>query len=106
MTKDILGGFGYKNVSDASNGKEALKSISEKQCDLLILDMQMPEMNGYEVIGRLKENRDTANIPIIVLSAFKVDVDKINEHVTSKAIPVIEKPCDENILKRWVNFLL
>ena len=56
-------------VIQALNGMEALsKAETSPQPDLILLDIMMPNMDGYEVIQILKENKDTKNIPVIVLS--------------------------------------
>lgn len=59
----------------AANGKEALQLIETNSIDLLILDIMMPEMDGYEAISRIRENY---NMPIIFLSAKTSDFDKVH----------------------------
>lgn len=61
-------------VYTAENGKEALSVLEKQEIDLLIVDIMMPEMNGYETI---KAIRKTSHLPIIVLSAKTLDHDKI-----------------------------
>jgi PleD family two-component response regulator len=61
-------------VLEAANGKEALGMVFAESPDILILDIMMPEMDGYKVCEELKEHDSTKNIPIIILSA-KVTVD-------------------------------
>ncbi|MEL7038015.1 MAG: diguanylate cyclase [Cyanobacteria bacterium J06592_8] len=68
LTK-MLSRAGYK-LRQAINGKLALISASSKPPDLILLDIMMPEMDGYEVCRRLKENIETSEIPIIFLSAL------------------------------------
>ncbi len=80
---------GYQTVP-AYNGKEALNEIEKRKPDLIILDIMMPEMNGYEVYGRLKEDPETSDIPVVMLSAHDVDMGKI-ETFGPKAVPVIQK---------------
>jgi len=70
--------LGY-NVILAENGKEALKyAFGENPLDLIILDINMPEMDGYEVVKQLREPDQTKHIPIIFLTAKaqKKDVQK------------------------------
>ena len=55
----------------ATNGKEALKTVLNKEIDLIILDVQMPEMDGFEVAQILKSNKRTKDIPINFASAEK-----------------------------------
>ena len=56
-------------VTVASSGREALYSVSEQKPDLVVLDVMMPEIDGFEVLRRLKENEATAGIPVVVLTA-------------------------------------
>lgn len=69
----VLQPQGYE-VHKALNGKEALTKARELIPDLILLDIIMPDMNGYKVCQRLKANPDTANIGVIMLSA-KGNVD-------------------------------
>ncbi|WP_415398455.1 response regulator [Sulfurimonas sp. CS5] len=64
-------------TNSSSNGKEALEAIDNNKPDLIILDIEMPIMNGYETITKLKENKKTKNIPVIFLTSLtKPDVIK------------------------------
>lgn len=62
------------NVIEANDGKQALELLREKRIDLAILDIMMPEMDGYELIKRMRQE---SNIPILMLSAKNTDSDKI-----------------------------
>lgn len=61
----------------ATNGKLAIKAIHHKKPDLILLDINMPEMNGYEVCQVLKEDQNFKDIPIIFLSALNETFDKV-----------------------------
>ena len=65
----ILYNKGY-NVSIATSGIGAIQSIKNKIPDLILLDIQMPEMDGYEVCTHLKNCEETKNIPVIFLTAL------------------------------------
>ncbi len=64
-------------VREARDGKEALKNIKEKKPDCLILDVMMPEMNGFEVCKRIKSINKMKDIPIIFLTARGAVEDKV-----------------------------
>ena len=64
------------NVVTAANGEEALERAIEHEPDACVLDIMMPNMNGYEVVHRLKEERVTANIPVVLLSARAGALDR------------------------------
>jgi len=82
LLQQELGDAGYL-IEEAKNGKEALASIRNHRPDLVILDVMMPEMNGFDVAAVLKNDPETMDIPIIVLSivqdkarGFKIGVDR------------------------------
>ncbi len=66
---------GY-GVATAADGKEALKQIMQEKPDLILLDVMMPAMNGYQVCRELKGNADTRSIPILMLTAKSQESDK------------------------------
>lgn len=76
LIKYNLESNGYE-VYFAYDGKGALKTAEEKDVDLIILDLMMPEMDGLEVCKALKRKKDTSGIPIIMLTAKGEEFDKI-----------------------------
>ncbi len=66
--------FGFRT---AANGQTALDAIAEKKPDLILLDLMMPGIDGFEVIRRVRENPDTADIRIIILSALNSNEDVV-----------------------------
>lgn len=66
------------SVVEAINGMEALKKLKDVKPDLVLLDIIMPYMDGLEVLRKMKENEDTKNIPVILLTNLsqKEEVDK------------------------------
>jgi len=69
-------GLGSYEIFKAENGREALEKAREIKPDMLLLDVRMPEMTGFEVCKALKDDPETRNIYIIILSAFDLDEDK------------------------------
>ena len=67
---------GYK-VRAALSGKLAIQAVQNNPPDLILLDVNMPEMNGYEVCERLKSDESTRDIPIIFVSALHETLDKV-----------------------------
>lgn len=65
---------GY-DVVTATNGREAIEAVDEHKPDLIVMDVMMPEMDGFAALQKLKENRATANIPVIMLTAKAQDAD-------------------------------
>jgi len=75
----------------AANGIEAIERAPQEQPDLIMLDVRMPKMTGYEACRRLKENPATSEIPIVFLSA-KGQEGEIKEGLNSGAVEYIVKP--------------
>jgi diguanylate cyclase (GGDEF)-like protein len=86
----ILTEEGYQ-VRKALNGQMALIACQTKQPNLILLDINMPEMNGYEVCERLKANPETSNIPVIFISVLDEVTDKI-KGIKMGAVDYITKP--------------
>ncbi|MBW4670470.1 MAG: PleD family two-component system response regulator [Cyanomargarita calcarea GSE-NOS-MK-12-04C] len=86
----ILAEEGYQ-VRKALNGQMALIACQTKQPNLILLDINMPDMNGYEVCERLKANPETSNIPVIFISVLDEDTDKI-KGINMGAVDYITKP--------------
>lgn len=95
---------GYK-VRCAVNGSMALLTIKAKLPDLILLDINMPDMNGYEVCQKLKESDETKNIPIIFVSALDETFDKIKAFNIG-AVDYISKPFQIPELLSRVNIQL
>lgn len=72
LIKFKLRSLGY-DVVLASNGEEALVRVHERLPDIILLDVLMPVMDGFETLTRLKQNPETANIPVIVLTGQSVE---------------------------------
>ena len=96
---------GYKHIDTANDGQEALKKVETVMPDIILLDMHMPKMSGYEVIGRLKQNVKTQSIPILIVSAYEIETEKFRQY-TGNAIPAISKPVNMELLQKWVEYLL
>ncbi|MFH1654869.1 MAG: ATP-binding protein [Pseudomonadota bacterium] len=106
IVRELLQASGYSNFIEAGDGLTALEKIKTTIPDLLILDMKMRGMNGYELIGMLKENTETKDIPVLIMSGYKVEIDKLEEYVKKKTIPMVGKPFDLDQLRKLINYLL
>jgi len=95
--RDILDLIGFTlrfagfEVVLAANGIEAIEKAPLEQPDLIILDVRMPKVTGYEVCRQLKENPATSRIPIVFLSA-KGQEEEIQQGLASGAVEYIVKP--------------
>jgi two-component system response regulator VicR len=106
VLKELLKRFGYKNLTEAYDGDEALHKLETLIPDLLILDMRMPKKSGYEIIGILKKDARTKDVPILIVSGYEVEIDRLKEYAKEKPLPILEKPLNINRLKSSVESLL
>lgn len=95
---EILSEEDYYRVNVARNGKEALEMVSRVEFDLILLDIQMPIMDGYEACRKLKADPKTADIPIIFLTA-QVDKESIVKGFEAGAVDYLTKPFNNMELK-------
>jgi len=96
MGRKILTDAGYE-VLTVNNGSAALKKVAEHKPDLIVLDVYMPGYSGLEVCQRLKENRETARIPIL-LTVGKLEPFKPEEARRVKADAYVVKPFEASEL--------
>ena len=80
------------NFIEAYDGKDAVAKANSENPSLIVLDIMLPEMDGYDVIRALKTDEDTHDIPILILSATSVDRERIEQVDDSVSIPVMGKP--------------
>ncbi len=104
IVKTILEGKGY-SVFSASSGAELLNMLKGQKPDLIILDIMMPEMDGLEVLSRLKAVSETATIPVILLTA-KVQYEDVLGGYKLGADYYITKPFTSTQLVNGINLLL
>lgn len=96
---------GY-NVDEAEDGKSALAHLQNREVDLLLLDLQMPEMSGFEVLSYLQKHR--RGLPVILLSGMPVDQIQLNMHgLPSQELPTLFlKPVDLDQLMQMIELQL
>ncbi|OGF45290.1 MAG: hypothetical protein A2231_11205 [Candidatus Firestonebacteria bacterium RIFOXYA2_FULL_40_8] len=100
----ILKRKGY-NVLEAENGEIALKLIQSSAVDIVILDIIMPGMDGYEVCDRIKTNPNTKDIPVLILTGKGMD-EGLAGAAKKKANFYIVKPFDNNVLLAQIENML
>ena len=92
-------------VTLAENGRQALEYLRAQPFDLLLLDIQMPELNGYEVLGRLKADPALRSLPVIVLSASS-ETDRVAHCIELGAEDYLPKPFDPVLLQARISACL
>lgn len=96
-----LNGLGFTNITEATNGRQALELIKSRPFDVMLLDLEMPEMNGMEVLVAVKTNRDWAGLPIIVISGAE-QVDAAVHCIEQGAEDYLPKPFSPTLLRARV----
>ncbi len=107
--KVIVENGGY-DVRVAYDGQEGLEAVADKQPDLIVLDVMMPVMNGHEACAKLKGSSETADIPIILLTAVADRVTTSTythrDMLESEADDYIPKPVEPTdlleLIKNWL----
>ncbi len=102
VLETVLDDPGYRLVR-ATSGDEALLALMADEFALLVLDVRMPGMTGFELAQMVKERRKTARIPIIFLSAYYNEDQHILEGYGSGAVDYLHKPVNPAVLKSKVS---
>ncbi|MBW1970356.1 MAG: DUF4445 domain-containing protein [Deltaproteobacteria bacterium] len=79
LIKNMLAKDGYKNIQTVDSGEGALEMMKKTPPDLVVLDIQLPGMKGYEVSQKMRTNKSTAHIPILMMTGKTSDADKALE---------------------------
>ncbi len=96
---------GFENVVVVDNGEEALNNAKKDQFDLILMDMQMPIMNGFEATGHIRELANYQDTPIIALTAFAMKGDR-EKCLDAGATDYIPKPIDSKEFIEKVKYYL
>ena len=101
----ILGRRGYE-VKGAMSGADGLKMIREEMPDLILLDLMMPEMDGWEVYQQIKADENIKGIPVIVVTAKAQSIDRVLGLHIAKVDDYIAKPFSPQELMNSVEKVL
>ena len=99
-----LEGGGY-SVSQADGGRTAMDMLRSGGFDLVLLDILMPEVDGFQVLREMKNDADLQNIPVIVISGLE-DMDSVDRCLAAGADDFLSKPVDPTVLQDHVRKLL
>ena len=98
LVEKMLSKFKFR-IRKAANGRIALEEIAKERPDLILLDLMMPEVDGFEVLRQVRENPETAGIRIVILSALNSTEDIVKGYQLG-ANDFITKPI---IIEKLVN---
>jgi len=100
LLERLLKNAGF-DVIAAKSGMEALAGVGRKKPDIILLDIMMPEMDGYEVCSKLQENDETSYIPVIFITALEEEQDKARAF-TVGATDYLVKPIKKDDLMQKI----
>jgi adenylate cyclase len=92
---------GYSNLSTANNGRQALELLNTQLFDLVLLDIAMPEMDGYQVLEHIKANAALRHVPVIMISAIE-ELSSVVRCIALGAEDYLAKPFDPTLLRARV----
>jgi class 3 adenylate cyclase len=93
-----LNELGFDNIKEAKNGRQALELVLKEHFDLMLLDMEMPEMNGMEVLLALKNNPQLGGLPVIVISGAD-QIENAVRCIEAGAEDYLPKPFNPTLLR-------
>lgn len=102
--RTILESEGFE-VDEAVNGLEALEKAYSKEYDLFLVDINMPQMDGYSFVRKLREGKDLKQVPVIIVSTEAEEKDRI-QALQSGANFYMVKPVKPEELKKYVRILI
>lgn len=100
LVKFLMEKHGYE-VSAAMDGQEGIDSAAELRPDLILLDIQLPHMDGYSVARKLRANPDLAGIPIVAVTSYAMAGDR-DKALSAGCNGYIEKPINPDTFMRQV----
>ena len=96
---------GYRNLSTANDGRAALDLLNARPFDLVLLDIMMPELNGYEVLEQMKASNELRDVPVIMISALS-EIDSVIRCIELGAEDYLSKPFNPTLLRARVGATL
>jgi len=75
ILRDLLGNAGYE-LTEAENGEEAIAAVDRRRPDLILMDIQLPLVDGYEATRRIRTNPDLKSVPIIAVTSYALSGDE------------------------------
>jgi two-component system chemotaxis response regulator CheY len=100
-----VSGYGSANFLQASNGREAIKTLEEQWVDLVITDYNMPGMDGMELISEMKQDETLRSIPVLVVTTEGSQM-RVEEFIKKGAAGYIQKPFTPEVIRMKLNKIL
>ena len=98
-------GFNLGGIFEAANGKEALDLLEREWLDLVLTDYNMPEMNGLELLDKMKKNESFMSIPVVMITT-EGSKKRVKEFLDKGAMAYIKKPFSPEDIKQKLNRIM
>jgi two-component system chemotaxis response regulator CheY len=105
IVKRVLRDMGFTKMHEAGDGSEALSILRSKEIDLVISDVEMPKMDGIQLLDEVSEDEDLKDIPFIMLTAMN-SKEKVIEILEHKVRDFVLKPINPQMLEQRVQAFL
>jgi two-component system cell cycle response regulator DivK len=102
ILRDLLGNAGYE-LTEAENGEEAITAVARRRPDLILMDIQLPIMDGYEATRRIRTNPDLKSVPIIAVTSYALAGDE-DKAFAAGCNGYVSKPYRRRCVPIWANF--
>jgi len=96
LLEELLKSASYE-VTTATSGEAALEKLAQSRPDIVLLDVMMPVMDGYEVCRRIRQDEKTAQLPVIMVTALDKESDRAMA-LAAGANDFLSKPVEDNLL--------
>jgi two-component system cell cycle response regulator len=103
LLRRYLDAHGFE-AAEAYDGIECLEKVAQRAPDAIVLDVMMPRLDGYETVKRLRDNAETKDIPVVIVTALN-DVTNQVKAIESGADDFLSKPIEEKLLVAKVKLL-
>ncbi len=101
----VLSSVNY-NLVKANSGEEALRALLRTDFALILLDVRMPDLNGFEIARLIRQREKSRHIPIIFVTGYNKDTESVTEGYMSGAVDYLMKPVDPDILRAKTSFFI
>jgi CheY-like chemotaxis protein len=101
IVREVLSTWGVE-VASAHNGRDAITLISDVDPTLILTDLKLPDMHGYEIVAHVRNNPDLSHIPLIIISAVDTPADRLFAFNTANAMDYVVKPFTGEEIRRKV----
>ncbi len=102
IIRNLLGQIGFTDIDEASSGAEALEKMHDKSYGLIISDWNMEPMTGYQLLQKVRENKDVAEVPFIMVTA-ESKTDNVSAARKAGVSHYIVKPVNATTLKAKID---